>query len=170
MTVLLDYVLTPLARISAGKSGQVGNDRQIHTVLPGTAIRGALGAAWWRSPQHRYAGSDPQAVFDRLFAGAMTVGPAMPVNVGSTSAQARLIPLSWVKCKYPGQRCSREWHDQVASPRTECPTCGGALVTGKGWQVPPEWSLSTTRTALDKDGVAVDEQLYFTEGVAGQRV
>ena len=64
MTVLLDYVLTPLARISAGKSGQVGNDRQIHTVLPGTAIRGALGAAWWRSPQHRYSGSDPQAVFE----------------------------------------------------------------------------------------------------------
>lgn len=160
MTVIIDYTLTPLARISAGKSGQVGNDRAIHEVLPGTAIRGALGTAWWVSPQHRYAGPQPQADFDRLFAEAMTVGPALPVNTTPGARQARLIPLSWVRCKYPQPGCPEGWHDLAAAPLTECSSCGGALEAGKGWDVPREWSVSTTRTALDDMGVALDEQLY----------
>ena len=159
MTTLLRYELNPLARVSAGRSAQVLNSREIHSVIPGTTIRGALGSAWWRSPNDRYSGPVPQEAFATLFGAAMQVRQAIPVPLMATDQLARLEPLSWVRCKYPTSSCPTTWHDEVVSTRRECPVCRGPLKAGRGWNVPQQWSVSTTRTEL-AGGVAVDQRLY----------
>ncbi len=159
MTTLLRYELTPRARLSAGRSAQVLNSRDIHTVIPGTTVRGALGWTWWRSASHRFVGQAPQATFDTLFGAALQVRQAVPAPTWDTDKLARLEPMSWVRCKYPTPECPATWHDEVVSPRRQCPVCRGPLKSGRGWNVPQEWSVSATRTAL-VGGVAADEQLY----------
>lgn len=161
----LRYEIVPNARVSAGKSGQVQNVRDVHRVIPGSVVRGALGSAWWSSPAGRYAGPDPQPDFVELFARRLEVGQAVP-EMAASDKSAQLVPLSWVRCKY---RCHPQravaWHDLAVERRarlasvTRCPECQGALDYGRGWVVPEEWSVSTTRTELEK-GVAKTDLLY----------
>lgn len=162
--IVLEYELTPLSRVSAGRSGQVQNVRNIHEILPGTVVRGALGTAWWSDPQSRYQGPDSQGDFDDLFGRRMEVRQAVPVrDVGvgtptTTPEYAALRPVSWVTCKYPEAGCFTGWHD-LAAVIDECPDCGGSLESARGWVIPPGWSVGTVRTAL-KNGAAKDDQLY----------
>lgn len=167
------YTLTPRTRVSAGRRGLVQTTRPVYDVVPGAVVRGALGTTWWTSPTHAYAGPDGVALFDRLFETAMSVSAAVP-RVGAQEAQ--LEPLSWVKCKYPKEACSKGWHDDAvdvlsgATPwKNACPTCGGGVVRGKGWTLPKredgrEWIVRTTRTAL-KDGIAEDEKLFTRQAI-----
>lgn len=170
MTVRIAYELTPQARVSAGRAGQVQNSRQIHEVLPGTVIRGALGAAWWIEEP------GDQSEFDALFATQMAVQAAVPQRDGE---QAGFTPLSWASCKYPREGCDQSFHDQaVIWARTNgdaaagwirtCPNCGLPVELAKrGWNVPAEWGVETTRTALT-NGVAATGQLFTRRALAQQ--
>jgi CRISPR-associated protein Csx10 len=166
--VRIDYTLTPEGRVSAGRTGQVQNVRRIHQVVPGSVVRGALGAAWW-SPLGTGFTPASQPRFDELFARAMDVRAAIPRRTEAEKVrEAAFHPFSWAACKYHNrQGCSRRWHDQavaLAQGSTQwlrdCPSCGQPLEHPKqGWGVPAEWSVATVRTAL-VNGVAQNDQLY----------
>lgn len=159
---ILDYRLTPSARVSAGRAGAVGNTRPIHTVIPGSTVRGAIGAAYWLHPTHARAHPD-QEEFDALIS-AMRVTQAVPrVELGSAPVQ--LQPLSWAECKYPSEELGCGWIDLASEPSTSCPACGGGLKRGRGWTVQsPAVLTHTTRTAL-QNGVVADGQLFTRQAV-----
>lgn len=178
-----NYTLAPLAPVSAGRTGQVQQNRTIHRVLPGTTIRGALGHTWWLSPDHRFApaSSDKarQSAFDRLFGRSMVVTDAVPVATADNSA--RSLPVfrtrSMVRVKYSDD--ASRLHDLAGGPIPGCPACGrdftpprdrrealepcvcGATFdsVSPGWWVPSEWEVAATRTAL-RDGVAESGKLF----------
>ncbi len=167
MSVLIDYTIEPLGRISAGRSGPVGNDREVHRVLPGGTIRGALGTAWWSSPTAKFSGPHGPDTFNRLFHGSLAVGVAVPSWAEPTPAEAILVPMSWAFCKYAEPDCAdgkREWLDRAVQPVTECPDCGGALEGGRGWRESDVPTRVSTRTAL-ANGVAKNEQLFSRRAV-----
>lgn len=179
------YMLTPQARISAGRTGEVQNSRSIHHVLPGATIRGALGNTWWNSPTHAFRGATPAArqdAFDRLFGRALVVRDAVPDSV------SQLRPASLVRQKYAGSGGTvvNGFHDLAGGPLSACPACGEAFETPRGWialdgsglpfdrcpacgaSFEPDkqgWWVSdaiqraTTRTALEL-GVAADGKLF----------
>lgn len=135
----LRYTLEPLTVVSAGRSREVGFDRPAYDVLPGTVIRGALGAGWWQE------GAGDQERFDAVFGSLMTVHAAVP-TLGDEAAQ--LIPMLWSREKYGNQ-------EYVAAAATSA----NGRVAGRGWSVPREWMTASTRTSLEK-GVAVDGVLF----------
>lgn len=164
----IDYTLTPQARISAGRSGQVQNVRTIHEVVPGSVVRGALGAAWWGPTDARFEPAS-QPTFDDLFTKLMDVHAAIPrLAEGHKTTEAEFERLSWARCKYRSQPgCPDGWYDQVFAVaqglsdwlRT-CPGCGQPVEHPKqGWKVDQDWSVATVRTALTK-GVATDDMLF----------
>jgi CRISPR-associated protein Csx10 len=168
MSLRLDYTLEPLARVSAGSGGPVGNSRTVHRVLPGSVVRGALGTAWWKSPSARYRGPDGQSSFDSLFHDLMNVGVGVPSWESPTPVSIDLIPMSWATCKYPADDCpdgSQWWLERAVEDLGDCPGCGGPLEGGRGWdenRVPSEVS---TRTALE-GGVAKTGQLFSRRATA----
>lgn len=161
MPTILQYTLRDTSRISAGRTAEVQNSRTIHDILPGTVIRGALAAAWWRE-QDATDRNVAQLRFDELFARSLEVRDAVPHLDGQP---AELIPLSFVRCKYPQPGCPNGWHDQVRALIVDCPNCGRPLISGKGWAVDPAWTTRQTRTALQA-GVAVDDQLFTRRAMA----
>jgi len=81
----LNYELHPRARVSAGRFAQVGNGREIHEIIPGTVVRGALGAAWWSASAGGFRPlDDRQLFFESLFRRAMRVNAALPAVHGDT--------------------------------------------------------------------------------------
>ncbi len=181
----LRYTLTPRARVSAGRGGEVQQDRSIHTVLPGTTVRGALGTAWWQGVDDAFAPTAGQATrqarFDHLFGRAMVVSDAVPVATDANPVRElpRFMTRSMVRRKYDPEGMV---HDLAGSPLATCPDCGNQLVatSGKppaacscgtvfepvrpGWWTPPEWQVSATRTALDH-GVAATGNLFTRRAV-----
>lgn len=178
----LAYRLLPSSRLSAGRTGEVLQGKQIHQVIPGSVIRGALGWAWWKSPEAAYRGANARAAFDRLFGRLLEVGDAVPaLRTESGVTGAVLRSLSAVEVKYPGDRTPPEgWHDLAPGPLEACPACGlgwaeprgwsrpvspcdgcGTVFEQwkRGWDVPGWWVTPTTRTKLS-DGIAQDEQLF----------
>lgn len=180
------YTLTPRSRVSAGRFAEVVNAKQVHSVIPGTTVRGALGAAWWSPTPSGYpaiaaADTDPtdrrDQDFDALFRHAMRVNAAVPrVAVGAAGGpgaaevSAVLRPMSATRCKYAGTpECpDGEWHDRAADPSLDLRCeCGGTRDPGRGWDTEPvEQALSrlsltvpTTRTAL-QGGVPVQDRLF----------
>ena len=176
-----DYVLRPRSRVSAGKSGAVQNVRPIHTVIPGTVVRGAIGSAFWSARGGLAAEGVDSAreLFDETFRRGLTVYHAVPFTkgraTGAPSAEDVVaaqvnIGTTMVRCKY--EHAHLGWHDIVAQPlsRDRCPRCAGGLERGKGWTAPDPSMLpgaggspltvATTRTALRPDGSSKDEQLF----------
>ncbi len=169
MSLRIAFTLTPQGRVSAGKSGQVGNSRQIYRVLPGSTIRGALGKAWWDSPTDAYAGPDRDGAFDRLFVHTMSVGLGMPHWGPHPRRTLALVPMAYARCKYPGEGCADgapEWLNRAARDAHRCPDCGGAITDGRGWHEEAVPSRVSTRTALDR-GVAKTNQLFSRRAVDG---
>lgn len=183
-----DYVIRPEGRLSAGRAGQAGNLRNAHSIVPGATVRGALGAAWWGSPDDTYRGADPQGDFDRLFADALCVGQALPVvhsQHGSATAVHELVPASFLVCKY-AQSCGSAPVDLALLPLPQpqgvdaaqptpcatteglcvrcekCHTCDAAAEPGRGWVTRRPTNTLVTRTEL-KDGVPVNGQLFTRE-------
>lgn len=127
MTTELRYLLTPRGRLSPGARGQSGNSREVHEIIPGTTVRGALGSAWWTSPTDAFEPASPQeqrqALFDRLFGGLLSVGQAEPTidPAGPPSRQiATFQPNSVFACKY---RCGAAPLDQAMPSGPHCPSC-----------------------------------------------
>ncbi|MFV0460522.1 MAG: hypothetical protein ACK5MT_17330 [Actinomycetales bacterium] len=155
--------LTARARISAGRRNQVDNLRTAHAVLPGSVIRGGLATAW--AVEHGMRWGQPTSEFCEFFEGGGVFGQAVPKS-------ATLKALSEVSCKYPEIGCEGSRRDLAHAvlsgqplPRS-CPGCQGALDTGKGWDVPPELIVTTTRTRLTKDGVASQGNLFARQAVS----
>lgn len=155
--ITFTYTLRPQARVSAGLRGEVQHGRDAHRVIPGSVIRGALGAAWWTDPRSKFAGVEPQAAFDDLFGRSMTVSQAVPTT------QARLESLSEYRCKYRAMPECWGWRDAALEPpptTAACPHCGEPLEYGKrGWVVDDAATVVITRTALS-GGVAKDGDLF----------
>lgn len=144
MTIRLTYVLTPQGRLSPGRGGQSGNTRDIDQIIPGSAVRGALGAAWWTSPESAFEPSADRAVrqaaFDRFFGEVLSVGPAEPTLDPAAPRDRKVvsfIPNSVLSCKYdcgaapldraqplprPGPCCATA--DEEAQRGQICPRCG----------------------------------------------
>ena len=159
MSVWLQYAIVPDGHLSAGRSGEVMNDRPVHAVLPGSVIRGALAGAWWRSG---IAGTG-QAAFDALFDGQLVVEAAIPTLDGR---QAELRPMGWARCKYPDQNHGG-WRENLRSPARHC-QCTQPLVAGKGWELPDGVMTLTTRTQLE--GGAAKDGALFTRRAVSPRV
>lgn len=175
--IILDYTVTATSRVSVGNGPAVVNDRPLQETLPGSSIRGALATAYaidtgmsWR---------EPSEAFLQAFEQSITFGPAMPGG-------RHIEPLSRVSCKYPvNSQCRAASTDVAAvtlaggSIPTTCPECDRPWELGKGGlvddtepllpQIGTRGTVSTTRAALDSDGVAVDGQLFtrraLVEGV-----
>ncbi len=168
--IVLDYTLTARSRVSVGQGPAVINDRPLQEVLPGSTVRGALATAYARDTG--MAWTTPSADFVAGFESTIRFGPAIPTG-------RHVEPLSWVRCKYPGDSCSptpidisflvRDGSD--IPPR--CPSCLGGWEVGKGDLIdlvgesnadadvtPRPRTVRTTRTALDAEGVAVPGMLF----------
>ncbi len=156
MSTWLQYELVPDGHLSAGRSGEVMNDRPVHTVLPGSVVRGALAGAWWTNG----IGANGQAAFDELFDGQLVVEAAVPSLDGR---RAELRPMGWARCKYPDARHGG-WRENLRNPERRC-ECGQPLVSGKGWEVPDGVLTLTTRTQLE-GGASKDGALFTRRAVA----
>jgi len=155
MSIWLQYEIVPDGYLSAGRSGEVMNDRQVHAVLPGSVVRGALAGAWWTSG----IADTGQAAFDALFDGQLVVEAAIPALDGRP---AELRPMGWARCKYPDQNHGG-WRENLRSPAHRC-ECAQPLVAGKGWEVPDGVMTLTTRTQLE-GGAAKDGALFTRRAV-----
>lgn len=149
--VHLTYRLRLRSAVTAGAGAEVGNGQRGHLVIPGSVVRGALAAAWLR--EHGPADADDRMA--ALFERDLSVGPAVPVG-------SRLIPLSQFRRKYPEPGVSNEW-DDAAAHAVDPP--GQGLEFGRGWQVPTEYTVRITRTALDPDGTAKTGNLFSETGL-----
>ncbi len=154
----LDYTITATARVSPGSSPAIGNDRVIHLHLPGSVVRGALAAAYARKTGMRWAA--PSDDFLNVFEGDAVFGQGM-------RPEAELRSMSMVKCKYPtSDECLTELVDQAErkvageAPLLLCPGCNRGLSSGTGWDPSGARKRSSTRTELDRRGVALDEHLF----------
>lgn len=179
------YTLTPKADVSAGRTGEVQQTRAIHRVLPGSAVRGALGHTWWHSPTQAFdrdaSHRARQDAFDRLFGRALVVRDAVPAGV------SRFDPASLLTLKYKGQGShDRVRYDLARGPLTACPSCGAPWgmrgwfdtlgrglaadrcqgcdasfqLAKNGWFVDDLVERTTTRTKL-VNGVADDGMLFI---------
>lgn len=156
MSTWLQYELVPDGHLSAGRSGEVMNDRPVHTVLPGSVVRGALAGAWWAGG----ISSGGQSSFDALFDGQLVVDAAVPSLDGR---RAELRPMGWARCKYPDGKHGG-WRENLRNPARRC-ECGQPLVSGKGWEVPDGVLTLTTRTQLE-GGASKDGALFTRRAVA----
>ena len=147
--VHLTYRLRLRSAVTAGTGAEVGNGQRGHLVIPGSVVRGALAAAWLR--EHGLADADER--FAALFERDLYVGPAVPVG-------SRLTPLSKFRRKYPEPGAPNEWNDAAA---VDAP--GQGVDYGRGWQVPPEYTVRITRTALNADGTAKTGNLFTETGL-----
>lgn len=175
----LRYTLRARTRVSPGRSPEVTTSRSIHQVIPGSAVRGAIASAWARDHEETWGAASPR--FVHLFEGDGVFGQAVP-------AGARLEPMSWRQCKYPGEKCRTTWTDlawlvlQGEDPPPRCPTCQTSWKAGRGWRLGAPGAVigtigtaqrnssalaaeanqetATTRAALDEHGVARTGKLF----------
>ena len=167
---ILDYTLVSAQRVSAGRRAEVGNERDIHTVIPGSVIRGALAAVWLSEQGLGRADERFISMFERC----TTVRQAIPHQ----PYRARLQPMSELRCKYPSPACdSAAVHDLAAdffqdppTVRAACPGCGEDGEPGRGWTWrPPPGApvavVSATRTELTDDETARQENLFTRRAV-----
>lgn len=124
-----EYTITFSKAVSAGRSAERKFNKQVHAVIPGGTIRGALANTWWRTQADLVEAGTPQAAFETLFDQNLIVGQAVPEGFS-------LITASTVVCKYLRENGCREFaHDAAheATSVTECPRCKGPLTGRTGW-------------------------------------
>lgn len=202
MMLRLAYVLTPQGRLSPGRAGQSGNTRDVHEIIPGSTVRGALGSAWWNSPDSAFEpDGDPahrQQEFDRLFARALSVGPAEPtldITRGRSPKMVTFTPNSVLRCKYdcgippldrarplpdPGPCCAQPGGPSQTT--AICPVCGRCpsltpepdrlgvkAVEGRGWEVRARDDLRSFVVRTALENGTPKEGALFTRGVLEPR-
>ena len=135
MTTVIEYLLTPLARVSAAQGGELTNNKAVHRVVPGMTVRGALGRTRLRDPVFGFPDLSEDA-FEHRFFENIGVKQAVPVH---DHAKSWLNPMSRVTCKYPDQdpesatRCSSDpgwWDEAVHGLRERC-DCRSGLERGR---------------------------------------
>lgn len=163
MSTTYGYRIELQQGVSAGRSGERGNVRASHTVVPGGVVRGALAGRYLAEREKPRADADFVAMFER----GVQFGQAVPQGM-------RLEPLSRARCKYPQVATCHSWsHDAALAlaagqqPETRCPHCGGALSYGRGWQrVDRRDELQrVTRTKLSANETSERGQLYTRESL-----
>ncbi|MEV0359414.1 type III-B CRISPR module-associated Cmr3 family protein [Nocardia sp. NPDC050697] len=153
--VLVRATLTQATSPGAGSRGSYRND--IHDHIPGAVLRGACAAAWIR--RHGPPAADDTRFLD-IFEGTGTFGPLE----AETTVR---VPLSVRLHKYaPGPHCQRWWDQARGQTATSCPECGQDLTDSKGQRTLAVPRVARIHAALDPDGVALDEKLFETTGLA----
>lgn len=188
MTRQFAYVVRPTGNLSPGRAGQAGSGRAVHGIIPGSVVRGALGAAWWTSPTDPYTGPDPQDDFDRLFGRQMIVGqadPRVPASPVVEQRLATLVPTSVARCKYadacgvvardlaqvegeprkanPDEPCHQPTDAAICAVCERCPKCRIPAEFGHGWKL--DWTTRATVTRTELEGEVPKEQMLFTREV-----
>ena len=151
--------VTALLRETAALGRPSRADYRQHTYdhVPGSVLRGALAAAWLRTPGA--PGPDDPA-FRQVFEGDGTFGPLH-------SAQSLPVPLSvWTHKGEPGSRCPLWWDEVGDTVPDACPSCDGPVAQSKGTPVGRPELQSRTRVAIDKEGIAVSGRLFRREALA----
>lgn len=160
------YTLTATRPVSAGRSDERANIRRAHEILPGSTVRGALAAQWWRAQPT--GGPSADGAFAALFDSALLVGQAVPEGYELVSASARV-------CKYRSlPACNDVLQDSAVpgvTPRwTTCWHCGGPLASAAGWRRRPDAASvglqNRTRGALTDREAAAEGRLFTRQALA----
>ena len=127
--------------------------------VPGSTVRGALCAAWWR--EHPDA---DQADFDARIA-AVSFGDAVP---GPDPDGPLPLPVAAAldrrTCKYPRPGCPATGHPWTVR---DCPHCGGGTEPAKGERAMPSGARvsAVTRVELTAQEQAVEDKLFERQGL-----
>lgn len=135
-----------------GRTARADYRQDTYDHVPGSVLRGALAAAWLRTPGT--PGPDTPR-FRAVFEGEGAFGPLH-------SAESLPVPLSvWTHKADLAADCPTRWWDELdADVPGACPVCHGRLVRSKGEPTGTPAIRTHTRAALDPTGVAKDGQLY----------
>jgi CRISPR-associated protein Csx10 len=149
-----ETVVTARQGLAIGGPAEVGYDKTTLPYIPGSALRGALAAAWIRDYGPPTPGHPRRAEFIDLFERSTRFGPLL-------QAGTQVVPLSAVFCKYPTRSdCAGYIADAAVDPDTDrCPHCGAPTATGKG-EVEGVHTDRVMRTQLDAQGRAEDGNLF----------
>lgn len=159
-------VMDPKQTMHLGVGRGSGFSAETRKYVPGSAVRGALSAAWWRAHP-----SASQADFDSLIAtiscsdavvswDAGVSGPSLQWTAGAAALDRKICKL----CKPNDPGVPIEGFPWDA---TECRVCRGPLEPSKGNRVLPRGAevLSATRVELNEREQAKDDHLYEREGL-----
>lgn len=160
-TTLHRVVLRADQALHLGTGRGSGFSGATHRHIPGSTLRGALCAAWWRD----HPDAD-QSDFDARVA-LVSFGDAVP---GPPPGAGGLLPLPVAAaldrrtCKYPRAGCPPTGHPWTIQ---DCPHCGGRTEPAKGERVLPEGARvsATTRVALTAQEQARDKMLFERQGL-----
>lgn len=134
-----------------------------HQHVPGSTLRGALCAAWWRDHP---AANQPD--FDARIV-SISFGDAIP-SPGPGTTGPLPMPVSAAldrrTCKYPQVDCPRTGHPWTVQ---DCPDCGGRTEPAKGERVVSASAdvrvSAATRVALTPHEQARDDMLFERQGL-----
>lgn len=153
---LHQVVLHPDQALHLGTGRGSGFSGATHGHVPGSTLRGALCAAWWRD----HPDSD-QDEFDARIA-AISFSDAVPAAATGTRSDLQLpvaAALDRRTCKYPQLGCPPNGHRWSV---LDCPTCGGRTEPAKGQRAVPAHAqvVTATRVALTAHEQARDDMLF----------
>lgn len=169
----LEVTVVATQRLALGAGAEVSYFTDGHPFVPGSALRGALAAAWIAEYGPPTGAHGDRERFRALFDGEIRYGPLLPVD------SAR-VPLSVYRCKYPTSfRCRAVAVDQAFADGeafggpNDCPSCGRRLEQSKGDLLrPPGTGMETAiRTSIDEStGQAKDGALYARAALPARTV
>lgn len=153
-------VMEPEQTIHLGVGRGSGFSSESHQYVPGSTLRGALSAAWWRT--HPKA---KQADFDDLIA-TVTCSDAV-VSSDASRWSTRVAALDRKVCKLCRPNDPGVPPDGFPWATKTCPACDGPMEPSKGKRALPPGAqvLSATRVQLNRQEQAEDEKLYERQGL-----
>lgn len=130
--------------------------------VPGSTLRGALCAAWWREHPHADP-TDFEALIAGFSVGDAVPGPAAAPDDAPVPSVPRAVPLDRVLCKYPTEACPAGGHPWTVET---CPVCGGRTEPAKAQRSTLGGCVFTaTRVALTGQEQAEEDRLFAREGL-----
>lgn len=142
-------------RLALGVGSEIGYYTAGHPYVPGSALRGALAAAWITEHGPPGRGNPKTDEFRTLFDGKIRYGNLLPAGSHRT-------PLSVFRCKYRIEpTCPETVIDRAFETGDHCPGCGRRLEQSRGDLDLPGGLTRITRTSIDPaTGRAKDGELY----------
>lgn len=129
-----------------GRVAQADNRQPTYDHVPGSVLRGACAAAWLRDRA-------PDAKFEAIFEGEGTFGPLH-------CPESLPMPLSIWRHKHPTKCTKTSDYAIDAKGVTQCPGCSLPLEQSKGAPLGVVATVHRLRSALDINGVALEQQLF----------